>query len=219
MHNRRRLRRILRSRLPPLRQGAFRAAMLLAGPAQKLFHAGRAAAGRPRASSCRPLFSVIACRAGRNWANAVIDGNAELRRGGSSIRADWLQYDQPTDLVKAPGHVRVNRSGNPSFSGPVAGDAGSTPSRAFSLQPDYLFLANSGHGAAHRVDFLDAQRSVILNATFTTCPRAGPSWMPDWILKASTITLDSEEDVGTATGAVLSFKGVPMLPVPTSAFR
>ena len=42
--------------------------------------------------------------------------------------------------------------------------------------------------------------------------------MPDWILKATTISLDNEEDVGTATGALLSFKGVPLLPVPYISF-
>jgi LPS-assembly protein len=42
--------------------------------------------------------------------------------------------------------------------------------------------------------------------------------MPDWILKATNISLDNEEDVGVAQGALLSFKGVPILPVPYLSF-
>ena len=42
--------------------------------------------------------------------------------------------------------------------------------------------------------------------------------MPDWIIRAASISIDNEEDVGQAEGAVLSFKGVPLLPVPSFTF-
>ncbi len=154
---------------------------------------------------------------GRPERETVLEGDAVLRRGDTVIKADRLEYDQPTDLAKATGHVLINRAGNV-YEGPrleLRVDA----FEGFFLQPDYHFLRNNAHGQADRVDFLDAQRSVIQNATFTTCPRLpGPSWMPDWILQASTIHLDMQEDVGTASGALLSFKGVPLLPVPYISF-
>ena len=66
---------------------------------------------------------------------------------------------------------------------------------------------------------MDDQRAIVRNATYTTCQRRpGPSWMPDWILRASSISLDQEEEVGHAEGSVLSFKGVPILPVPAISF-
>ena len=49
---------------------------------------------------------------GRPDLETTVDGNAELRRGASSIRADRIEYDQPADLVKARGNVRVNSGGN-----------------------------------------------------------------------------------------------------------
>lgn len=50
---------------------------------------------------------------------------------------------------------------------------------------------------AERVDFIDKDRALIRNASFTTCRRLpGPSWMPDWILQAASISIDNEEEVG-----------------------
>lgn len=154
---------------------------------------------------------------GRPDLETVVEGKAMLRRGDMVIKADRLEYNQPTDLAKARGHVLVNRAGNV-YEGPLL-ELRVDTFEGFFNEPTYHFLSNQAHGQADRVDFLDEQRAVIHNATFTTCQRLpGPSWMPDWILKASTITLDNEEDVGTATGALLSFKGVPLLPVPYLSF-
>jgi LPS-assembly protein len=42
--------------------------------------------------------------------------------------------------------------------------------------------------------------------------------MPDWILRAASIRIDNEEETGQADGAVLSFMGLPILPVPSLSF-
>jgi LPS-assembly protein len=89
----------------------------------------------------------------------------------------------------------------------------------FFNEPRYRFLRNNAYGEADRVDFIDDKRAVVRNATYTTCQRRpGPSWMPDWILRAASIRIDNEEEVGQASGAVLSFKGIPILPVPDLSF-
>jgi LPS-assembly protein len=89
----------------------------------------------------------------------------------------------------------------------------------FFNEPRYRFLRNDAYGEAERVDFLDENRSLIRNATYTTCQRRpGPSWMPDWILRASSLAIDQEQEIGDASGAVLSFKGVPLLPIPSLTF-
>lgn len=164
-----------------------------------------------------PTFIFGDRLSGRPDLETVIDGNAELRRGGSSIRSDRLEYDQPSDLVKARGNVRVNSSGN-LFNGPVL-ELKLDTFEGFFLEPDYKFLQNNGHGAADRVDFIDDNRLIARNATFTTCERGeGPSWMPAWIVKASTIKFDKEEDIGEASGGVLRFMGVPILTGPTFTF-
>jgi LPS-assembly protein len=133
------------------------------------------------------------------------------------IRADRLEYYQPDDLARARGNVHINRAGDV-YEGPLL-ELKVEAFEGFFNQPRYRFLRNNAYGEADRVDFIDDKRAVVRNATYTTCQRRpGPSWMPDWILRAASIRIDNEEEVGQASGAVLSFKGLPILPVPDLSF-
>ena len=171
----------------------------------------------PDTRSSLPSFVSGDTITGRPDLESLIQGDAVLRKGDVVIRADRLEYNQATDLAKATGAVRINRAGNV-YEGPLL-ELSVDAFEGFFNEPTYHFARNDAHGQADRLDFVDAQRAVIHNATFTTCQRQpGPSWMPDWILKASSISLDNEENVGTAQGAVLSFKGIPILPVPYLSF-
>lgn len=171
----------------------------------------------PSSSGALPTFIFGEHLFGRPDLETVVEGAAMLRRGDIVIKADRLEYDQPSDLAKARGQVRINRAGN-TYEGPLL-ELKLDAFEGFFNQPRYYFLKNDAHGEADRVDFIDEDRVVIRNASMTTCRRLpGPSWMPDWILRANTIRIDNEEDVGTAEGAVLSFKGLPLLPIPYLSF-
>lgn len=171
----------------------------------------------PSSRSALPTFIFGDRLYGRPDLETVVEGNAVLRRGDMVIKADRLEYYQPDDLAKARGNVHINRAGNV-YEGPLL-ELKLDAFEGFFNEPRYYFLKNDSHGEADRVDFIDEKRAVIRNATLTTCRRLpGPSWMPDWILRANTIRMDNEEDVGTAEGALLTFKGVPLLPIPYLSF-
>ncbi len=171
----------------------------------------------PTSGGTLPTFVYGVRIFGRPDLETVVQGDAVLRRRDMVIKAYRLDYDQPSDLAKASGNVLVNRAGNV-YAGPLL-ELKLDTFEGFFIQPRYFFLNNGAHGEADRVDFIDEQRTIISNASFTTCRRLpGPSWMPDWILRATTIRMDTEEDVGTAEGALLSFKGVPLLPIPYLSF-
>ena len=171
----------------------------------------------PAARNALPTFVTGDRLFGRPDLETVVEGNAMLRRGDIVIKADRLEYDQSTDLAKARGNVLINRAGNV-YEGTQL-ELQLDTFEGFFNEPRYYFLKNAAHGQADRIDFIDDKRAVIQHATYTTCRRLpGPSWMPDWILRAASITLDNEEDIGTATNAVLSFKGVPLLPIPYLSF-
>jgi LPS-assembly protein len=164
-----------------------------------------------------PTFLLGEHITGRTDKETVVEGQAEMRKPGTVVKADRLEYDAQTDRARATGNVRINRGGNV-FEGSVL-DLEVDAFQGFFLEPRYEFLQNDAHGDASRADFLDAQHTEVKNATYTTCRRKpGPSWMPDWVLRAANISFDTEEDVGVAHGAYLEFKGVPILPVPALSF-
>ena len=164
-----------------------------------------------------PVFLKGRHISGRPELETLIEGDAELRKAGTVIKADRLEYDQPTDRAKATGNVRINRSGNV-YQGPKA-ELKLEAVEGFFEQPRYEFLQSDAHGDADRAEFIDETHTIVRNATYTTCKRLpGPDWMPDWILRATTITLDNDEDEGLAQGGVLSFKGVPIMPVLPISF-
>lgn len=164
-----------------------------------------------------PVFVSGDRVSGQPDVQAQIEGNAELRRADTVIRAQRMQYSVAEDLAQAQGAVRINRAGDV-----YEGSALELYVNAFSgffTDARYRFLKTDAHGEATRVDFIDRDRSVVHDATYTTCQRDDEaSWQPAWILRAKTLHLDKEEEVGTADGAVLEFKGVPILPIPYISF-
>ena len=152
---------------------------------------------------------------GRSELETTIEGSAELRRPGLTVRGERITYDQATDRASVQGGVQINSAGN-RYTG-TEGELQVDAFEGYVLQPTYEFLANGAHGEAERIDFLDSDRAVIRNAGYTTCRRDGPGWMPDWLLRATRMSIDQEEEVGYASGAELEFKGLAV-PLPSMSF-
>jgi len=147
----------------------------------------------------------------------VIEGGVELRRHDTVIRADRVEFDQRTNEAQATGNVLINRNGD-RFEGPELHMNVETYKGHFS-EPTYQLLKNQASGDASRIDFLNRDTMVVHNGRYSTCERPpGSRWMPDWLVRATTIELDTAEEVGTAKGGVLEFKGVPILAAPYFSF-
>jgi len=154
---------------------------------------------------------------GQTDALTVVEGEAELRRHGTVIKADRLQFDTRDSEAQATGQVLINSNGN-RFEGPELQINVDTGKGTFT-QPSFSLLKNEGLGDASRVDFLDKDHLVAHDARYSTCPRTpGERWMPDWLVRAQRIEIDNIEEVGLATGGVLEFKGVPILAAPYLSF-
>ncbi|MDF3822954.1 LPS assembly protein LptD [Leptospira sp. 96542] len=164
-----------------------------------------------------PTFVQGQRRESETGISLLAEGDVEFRRADMVMRAQRLEYDQASDTARARGGVRVNQMGNV-FEGEALDlriDAfeGAFTNARFSL------LAIDAHGEAERIEFLDDTRSVVQNATFTTCRReGGPEWMPAWFLRAATLRLDSEEEVAEAEDTTLRFQNVPLLGLPSMSF-
>lgn len=165
----------------------------------------------------RPIFLGGARIQGRTELETTVEGDAVLRRGDTVLRANRIQYNQPTDTARASGQVRINRAGDV-FEGPEL-ELEVEAFQGFLSTPRYQLLKNEAHGEAARIDFLGNDRTRIQQATYTTCQRDDErSWRPAWQLTAQDIRLDNEAGVGVATGATLRLFGVPVVPLPYLSF-
>ncbi|QCB47718.1 LPS-assembly protein LptD [Hydrogenophaga sp. PAMC20947] len=164
-----------------------------------------------------PTFVRSQSMESKSQTQTVFEGEVELRRHDTVIRADRLEFDQQSQEAKASGNVLINRNGD-RFTGPEMQMNVETFKGHFE-QPEYQLLKNGGVGDASRIDFVDRNTVVVQDGRYSTCERLpGSQWMPDWLIRASSIELDTAEDVGTAKGGVLEFKGVPILAAPYLTF-
>ena len=147
----------------------------------------------------------------------VIEGQASIRKPGMGIQAGRLAYDQSQDVVEASGQVRLSRAGS-LFVGPqlrLQVDS----FQGFLNQPAFELYKSGAYGQAERMDFVDDARVVVHQAAYTTCRRTpGPEWLPEWVLKATRLTLDEEESTVQAQGVQLRFQDVPILAIPSVTF-
>jgi len=147
----------------------------------------------------------------------VIEGEASIRKPGVSIQAGQLSFDQSQDVVEATGQVRLSRPGSlltgpklilqvDSFQGTLT-------------QPTFELYKSGAYGQAAQIEFVDEQRAIVREASYTTCRRTpGPEWLPSWVLKAARLNLDEEESTVWAEGVQLRFQDVPVLGIPAVTF-
>ena len=144
----------------------------------------------------------------------VVEGQASIRRPGLALRADRLDYDQTQDVVDATGQVRVSTPTSV-FSGPRLKLKVDSFQGTFE-KPDFELYGSGGYGQAAEVEFVDNKRTIVRQANYTTCRRTpGPEWLPEWLLKATQLTIDEEESSIEANGVQMRFQDVPIFAAPS----
>lgn len=174
---------------------------------------------KPEALERAPVFISGDQIEGQTDGATVIDGQAELRRHDTVIRADRLEFDRSTSDTRATGNVLINRNGD-RFEGPALQLNVDTYQGTFE-EPRFQLLRNEGQGDARQLEFLEKDKLRVHDGRYSTCPRppgASASWDPDWLVRAGRIDIDNAEEVGTAVGGVVEFKGVPILAAPYLSF-
>ena len=145
----------------------------------------------------------------------TLTGNAEIRKAGTLIRADKIIYNAPTDEVEAVSNVRAVREGLVVTGPELKIKAGSYD--GYFLQPAYFLKDVGGQGTADRADFDGLDRITLQNPTYTTCRVPGVE-QADWYLKAKSLEIDQTTQTGTAEGATVYFKSLPILAAPSVSF-
>ncbi len=149
--------------------------------------------------------------------DTLVEGQASLRKPGLSMRADRLVYDQSQDVLDAKGAIHLNKPGS-QFQGTEL--KLQVDSFQGALQKStFQFSANGAHGSAAQIEFIDPARAVVHQATYTTCRRTpGPDWLPEWLIKATRMSIDDEESTVKVEGVQVRFKNLPEVSIPSASF-
>ncbi len=139
-------------------------------------------------------------------------GSVTLRQDGESIRADRVLFNQSSQDIDAQGAVTFEQGGN-TVSGPhllfnMDKSAGTMQ------QPQFYLKENGARGSADVLHIQDREHYSMENATYTTCPAGNQ----DWQMQMGLLEIDRDRQVGVAHGALIDFKGVPILYSPWMDF-
>jgi len=163
-------------------------------------------------------------------------GNAEIRRGDTTLTADRIKYFAEDDEAEATGNVRL-RVGPDEMTGPRLRMRISDSSGIFE-EPQFRFAERAvrsrlkrglpagarltatesarlvvdvaGRGEAAAIRFEGDQQYRLTDGTFTTCKPG----QDDWYVQAEEIDIDMQREVGTVRGGSLTFLGVSTPRIP-----
>jgi LPS-assembly protein len=152
--------------------------------------------------------------------DTTAQGNASLRQGNLSIRADSLTYHEANEDVEALGSVRLQRNGD-TLSGPSLRYSIKDATGLFE-KPDFTFTPRakagqqpvSARGQAETMELLGENQYRIKDGFFTSCKPGDDGWL----VKADELDLDFTRDVGTARGASVYFEGLRVIAAPSFDF-
>ncbi len=141
-----------------------------------------------------------------------LHGNAIMNRPGERLTADYLSYDNSTDMARARGQVRLVQQGIT-----VTGTRAElqTGTRKGELQDaHYRLPARHARGSAQAFYLEGPGLKRLQHATYTTCDAGHDGWL----LSARQVNLFQNEGIGVARDVKVAFKGVPILYSPYLSF-
>jgi len=169
-------------------------------------------AGRTAGTSPGATYARAQRMSGEVDERIVLEGEAEVRRGGTVLRGDRIDYSVPDDEVTVTGQARIFRDGavvtGPSLKLRVDAQTGSMPDASFS------YAQQGGRGRCALIEFLGEDKTRLTDATYTTCAPGDDSW---WV-KANRLDIDRAEEVATGSGTSIHFLGVPIFASPYFQF-
>ncbi|MDP2811314.1 MAG: LPS-assembly protein LptD [Rhodocyclaceae bacterium] len=184
----------------------------------------------------RPSFLSADYIWGKSDIETVAEGNAEMRRIGTTIQSDRLSYRHADDEVEAVGHVRFT-SEEDVITGPrmrlriedsvgffekpeyvlkrlPASTSAGSPAGVTATPPAQPRESIIGSGTAERIDFEGEGLFRMTSATYSTCTPANR----DWYAEIDEMRLDYNREVGEGKHATVYFKDVPLLYSPWMSF-
>ena len=142
------------------------------------------------------------------------EGRVVAVRDGERVEADWLEYFQLRQRVRAGDHVRMTR-GQDTLTGQALDysmeDSQGTLDNADIYRNQPGRRGAPGYRAAGaQVRMIGEDRYEISQSRFTTCEPG----RDDWYVRANQMDIDYAGNVGVARNAWIEFKGLPLMYTP-----
>ncbi len=171
-------------------------------PADELAPSPTDAPGTVRWSGCRMAVAANG--------DTELSGDVAVSVDGKQMRCDHLSYLAGSQELKMTGTVRLEDAGVR-----IVGDAGDYSSAGAQLtHTQFEMLQHPGRGEAEAITTVQPNVFELRNVTYTTCPKG----VSDWLLRAKSITLDTNTLRGVGHKTVVVFKDVPILYLPWISF-
>ena len=142
---------------------------------------------------------------------AILTGHVQARQDARSVAADSVTYDQKSGKLVVKGAVDFEdpKLGVKSAAGTYDALGGADFNDA-----NFRIFDRNGRGFAKTMAVHPNGEVDLAKVRYTTCPVGNQ----DWMLQASSINLDTEDQEGTAHHVIMRFKGVPILYTPYISF-
>jgi LPS-assembly protein len=157
-------------------------------------------------------------------------GNAILKKGNKTIKAEVIEYDQISEKLLTQGNTSIDL-GNISLSGSklnyrLSDQTGQMEDVTFNIKSDkkeetvvkkniqvtkryYDF-----RGDAKSIFFEGENKNRLQSSRITTCEANSD----DWYIKSKNMEIDTKKDQVKASHASIDFKGVPIFYMPSTSF-
>ncbi|MEB3766663.1 LPS-assembly protein LptD [Acinetobacter sp. MD2] len=138
-----------------------------------------------------------------------LNGNVVINQQGRQIKANQVNIDKTQTYAHAQGNVQIAQNGMVSQSQDVNYNL---KNQSGDLTDSYYITETThGHGHASSIVRTSPEKTVLKNATYTTCE---PGKSPGWKITAKELTLNQDTGRGVTKNTHLYIKNVPVFALP-----
>lgn len=153
--------------------------------------------------------------AGQTNVRARAEGDVIIERNDQTLNADWVDYDQQADVVRAGDSFTLTRGDGQTVRGKelhydLSRESGRAADAQFAVEHESRRL----QGVSTEMEMRDKNHYAMRGVKFNTCNPGDRSWY----IQAAELKADRESGIGTARHARLVFGGVPVLYTPWADF-
>lgn len=142
----------------------------------------------------------------------TLKGNAEVRRNGTTLKGDVIEYSESQDTIKGIGNTEISQNGAtitaPEFEYRMDSKSGTANNAEFEYAPIRL------RGEANCIRFQSTEGYELEDSIVTTCRKGDNSWY----FQFDKLTIDQYNGEGYGKNVVLKVGDVPVFGAPYFEF-